>query len=529
MTRKALFGILILFAIPLQAQDLVYSPGILGNSITNLGSAGESIWLGPYLNVSHDGGSTWEIASVEPFRDFANSVFSLSIHGQSIWAGVGNQYTRTDGQGELETINDVQGLLYSPDGGNTWSYWPPTPPTDNDPVTTGMLDTAEDTQIKYGNITLDTLPITVPAQSPPWDLDYDTATGTLWLAGQLAGIRRSMDLGRTWERVVLPPDTSAYLGPELGYEFSFTVQPVGVAPAQFHGLNFQAFSVRVDDIGTIWAGTAGGLNRSEDGGISWYHYTTNDGLLGNWVISIEVQTRNAQPPAIWATNWPGRGRNQGYGISVTRDEGASFQTALHGEQCSDFAFDGPRIYVACSRGLYQSTDNGNTFFLNNEFIDRVNPSRSMRPGARIYAVEVTENALWVGSQDGLFKSTDRGKSWEIFRTEVPLDPTGLPPVIPADRVPRVSTYAYPNPFSPSSDRLVRLRYDLDQSQTVNIRIFDYSMTLVREILSASGSVGANEAAWDGTDDKGTRLANGPYFYAIQAGNDTFWGKILIAE
>lgn len=529
MISRALFGMLVILVAPLQAQDLVLSPGILSNHITNLAAAGPSIWVGPYLNVSHDGGDTWQAVAAEPFQDFSNSVYSLAISNQSIWAGVGNQYTQRDSEGQLQRVNEITGILYSPDGGNTWNYWLPAPPADDDPVTTGLLDNPEDSLITYGAVTLTTLPITVPAQAAPWDLDFDPDTETLWFAGQLSGLRRSPDLGQTWERVVLPPDTTSYLGPELGYDFPLAVQPVGVAINMFHGLNFQAYAVLVDETGTVWAGTAGGLNRSEDGGTSWHHYTTEDGLLGNWIISIEEQPRGTQPPAIWMTNWPGLGRGQGYGIAVTRDQGTTFQTALHGEECSDFAFDGPRIYVACERGLYQSRDDGTTFFFNNEFIDREDPVRSMRPDARVYAVEVTEDAVWVSSQDGLFKSTDQGNSWRIFRTEIPLDPTGLPAIIPEERVPKVSAYAYPNPFSPSTDRLVRLRYDLTQPQTVTIRIFDFSMTLVREISSATGSAGANEVAWDGTDEQGVRLANGPYFYAIQAQEDTFWGKILIAE
>lgn len=526
---RTLWGMLAILALPVQAQDLVSTPGILSSNITNLEAAGSSIWVGPYLNVSHDGGTTWQSANVEPFRDFANTTYSLTISDQSIWAGVGNQYTQTNQDGTRQRINEITGLLYSPNGGNTWNYWLPAPPTDDDPVTTGLLDNPQDTTILYGDVTLTTLPITVPAQAPAWDLDYSPETETLWLAGQLAGLRRSTDQGRTWERVVLPPDTTSYLGPELGYDFPFTVQPVDISPAQFLGLNFQVFSILVDETGTIWAGTAGGLNHSEDGGRSWYHYTSNDGILGNFIISIEEQSRGTQPPAIWATNRPGRGRDQGYGISVTRDRGATFQTALHGEDCSDFAFDGPRIYVACERGLYRSKDDGVTFLLTDEFLDRDNPVRSMRPGARVYAVEVADNALWVSSQDGLFKSMDQGKSWTIFRSEVPLDPSDLSPIISADQVPRVSTYAYPNPFSPSTDRIVRMRYDLDESQTVAIRIFDFSMTLVREVSDSSGSSGTNETAWDGTDEQGLRLANGTYFYAIQAREDTFWGKILIVE
>ena len=59
MIRHGVLGLLIACALPLQAQDLVFSPGILANDITNISAAGESVWVGPYLNVSHDGGETW--------------------------------------------------------------------------------------------------------------------------------------------------------------------------------------------------------------------------------------------------------------------------------------------------------------------------------------------------------------------------------------------------------------------------------------------------------------------------------------
>jgi len=530
MIRGLLFlGFLIFLTISAQGQDLVRSPSILSNSITNLGSSGESIWVGPYLNVSHDGGETWQATNVEPLQGFNNSVYSLSVQGQTIWAGIGNQSSLTTDNGEDQTINEPRGLLFSSDGGNSWILRSPTPPSDRPSGATGLIDHPDDSLITYGSVILPTLPVTVLPQSPPWDIDHDPDSGTVWVAGQLAGIRRSRDLGKTWERIVLPPDTTSYLAPELGYNFPFFVQPVGIPESLFRGLNFQAFSVLVDELGIVWVGTVGGLNRSDDGGIRWNHYTSQDGFLGNWIISIEEQPRGALPPAIWAVNWPGVGRNQRYGVSVTRDGGVTFETTLHGEQCYDFAFDRMNIYVACDRGLYQSTDDGITFFVQNNFVDRNNSSRSTREGASVYSVAVTDHALWLGTQDGLLKSEDHGISWEIYRTDVPLNPSGLASIIPMDQVPEVSTYAYPNPFSPATDRLIRLRYDLTQDQSVVLRIFDFGMTLVREISSLSGSVGANEIPWDGTDDHGARLANGPYFYAVKANEGTFWGKILIAE
>jgi len=529
MIRSVLTLGMIFLSISVQGQDLVHSPSILSNSITNLGSSGGSIWAGPYLNVSHDQGETWQAANVEPLQGFVNSVYSLSVRDQTIWVGIGNQYSSTVGNRESQTINEPRGLLYSSDGGNSWIFHSATPPSGQSSGVTGLIDHPDDSLITYGSVTLPTLPVTVLPQSPPWDIDHDPDSGTVWVAGQLAGIRRSRDFGQTWERIVLPPDTTSYLAPELGYEFPFFVQPVGIPESLFRGLNFQAFSVLVDQDGIVWVGTAGGLNRSEDGGTRWNHYTSQDGLIGNWIISVEEQPRGTLPPAIWAANWPAVGRNQRYGVTVTRDVGMTFETTLHGVQCFDFAFDQTNIYVACDQGLYRSTDDGISFIAQNNFVDQNDPSRSTREGTSVYSVEVTDHALWLGTQDGLLKSMDQGMSWEIYRTNIPLSPSGLASIIPPDRVPEVSTYAYPNPFSPATDRLIRIRYDLTESQSTVLRIFDFGMTLVREFSSLTGAQGPNEIPWDGTDERGARLANGPYFYAINSSEGTFWGKILIAE
>ena len=201
----------------------------------------------------------------------------------------------------------------------------------------------------------------------------------MWVAGQLAGIRKSLDNGLTWERVVLPPDTTRYLAPELNYDFPFFVQPVGIPLDQFHGLNFQAFAVLVDESGSVWAGTAGGLNRSDDQGTRWHHFNSEDGLTGNWVISVEEQSRPNQPTAIWATTWPSTGEAQRHGIVVTRDAGATFVSALHGERCYDFGFNGRHVYVACDRGLYISRDDGQTFIAVRDFRDVNEPNRAIRP------------------------------------------------------------------------------------------------------------------------------------------------------
>ena len=216
-------------------------------------------------------------------------------------------------------------------------------------------------------------------------------------------------------------------------------------------------------------------------------------------------------------------------LIVTRDGGQSFEALLRGERVYDFAFDGARVYIAGENGLFISEDDGRTWRTVRNFFDPTQPDRTFRPGARVFSVALTNDALWVGTEDGLFKSPDGGLTWRVFRAEVPLSPEGLPPVVPPSRVPRVEAYAYPNPFSPSTDRFVRIRYKLDGDQSVQIRIFDFAMNLVRNLAEEQQSGGEREISWDGTDNQGARVANGAYFYAVEADGETFWGKVLVLE
>ena len=102
-------------------------------------------------------------------------------------------------------------------------------------------------------------------------------------------------------------------------------------------------------------------------------------------------------------------------------------------------------------------------------------------------------------------------------------------MVPPENVPRVEAYAYPNPFSPSVDRFVRIRYKLERDEQVEIRIFDFAMNLVRSLTDERQTGGEREVSWDGTDNNGARVANGAYFYAVEAGGETFWGKVLVLE
>lgn len=482
-------------------------PGILSNSVSNLHVEQGALWAGPFLNVTRDGGMTWEKADADSLFGTRNRVFSIDIEGDVIWVGLGFTDNSTG-----DNVQSAAGFLVSEDGGRSFSYRFP------------QLDDPGDTEEVYGVSVLPALPVIVPQQSPPFDIDYDPVHDEVWVAGWASGVRRSGDGGRTWQRVVLPPDDLEAIYPDSLYDFSVEPQRGGMG-----SLNHMGFAVLVDETGTVWAGTPRGINRSTDGGLSWQRFEaegTASSLTGNWVVSIEEQPLPGRNP-VWLATWNAgeSSQNEQFGVTVTRDGGETFEQVLVGERVIDFAFRGETVYVAGREsGLFISDDGGATWRSVTDFRDRLDPTKVIRPGVDVLSVATTDDALWVGTDDGLLKSTDGGLSWTVFRVEVPLHPE-----TPTASIPDVESFAYPNPFSPAADRFVRIRYDLPQPGSVNLRIFDFGMNLVRDLDGPDQPAGTRELRWDGTDREGLRVANGVYFYTLRTGSGTVWGKILVVE
>jgi len=507
----ALFGLLAVAATSASARQSVGGPdlspyGILNNSVANLHASGGVIWAGPFLSNSADGGASWYVPDSDSLFGTVNRLFSIDVEGDVIVAGLG----RADRSGG-ESIQTASGFLVSIDGGQSFQYRFP------------QLDGPEADTQEYGVSILPALPVIVPQQSPPFDVDYDAATEVLYVAGWASGLRRSLDYGRNWERVVLPPDNLDAISPDQPYSFSLEPQR-----GSNGSLNHMGFSVLVASDGTVWAGTAGGLNKSTDGGVGWQKFKadgTSSSLTGDWIISIEEQEMGSGS-VIWTATWntgeSGGGTGQ-FGVSFTSNGGQSFEQTLLGERIYDFAFDGNRVYAAGDGGLFMTDDGGRTWNSVNQFRDRTQPSRLVRQGSEVFSVEVDDGILWVGTSDGLLRSDDEAASWTLFRVDVPLHPDE-----PSSLAPDVDAFAYPNPFSPGEDRYVRIKYETGSMQNIEIRIFDFGMNTVRT-LRESGVDGVAESLWDGTDSRGMQVANGAYFYEIRAGSDRFRGKILVIE
>lgn len=495
-----------------RVATLLPVPGIADNFVSNLAARGDSLWIGPRLDLTFDGGQTWYRANVDSITQGRGRVYALLVIGDTVWASLGTRYLADlNGDGIDDDVFEAVGLVVSTDGGQSWSFrFPP-------------LDAPADTVILYGSSRLPAVPIVSPQLTTTFDLAYDRLRHRLWVASWYGGLRYSDDWGRSWHRAVLPPDTLDALRPERSY--FFRVGPPTSAQDRYD--NYFAFAVHVDGAGAVWAGTAGGINRSEDGGLSWDRFA-NEGHpnapTGNWIVAIAEQVRPNGQHVLWfATRPAGRTPGETFGITRTADGGRTFEQVLLGERINDFAFRGDTVYAAGDNGLFVSTDQGRTWQTIRDFYDPTS-RRVLRPDVRVLAVATTRRHLWIGTSDGLLRSDDGGRTWRLFRAEVPVKPT-----TPSPQVPRVDTYAYPNPFSPMLDAFVRIRYDLAQPASVRVHVFDFGLQRVRTLFEGMQEAGAHEVIWDGLDARGVRVANGVYFYAVETDAATYWGKILVIE
>jgi hypothetical protein len=72
---------------------------------------------------------------------------------------------------------------------------------------------------------------------------------------------------------------------------------------------------------------------------------------------------------------------------------------------------------------------------------------------------------------------------------------------------------YPNPFNAST----LMRYQLSEAAAVKLVIFNIMGEMVRTLVAVHQAAGYYEVIWDGNNDQGLVVANGVYFYQIQAG------------
>jgi len=475
------------------------------NAINDLVVMGDTVWVGTERGLSFTmNGALWNnFGKMDGFSGYGIS--AIAVRNSLVWVAQARS-TRENG----EPVSFGEGLSYSTNGGVTWTHVP-------QPVerTGSTVDT-----LMYGSNTIRALAITVTRSNLTYDIAL-TSTA-VWTANFAGMLRKSTDFGRTWSRVILPPDNLNSISPEM--QLNFDLSPTGGALGLRENLNHRVFSVFASNDSVIWVGTAGGINKSTDGGVSWRKFNHQNQLRpisGNFVVAINEQ-RWAGKQILWAATVNAVDPSEQRGLSFSDDGGETWSTTLLGEFVHNIAFKDSIVYAATDNGLYRSSNFGQSWIRSGTIFDPTNLQRIA--SRQVYAVAVKGDTVWVGGTDGLAYTLDSpthsfGSTWRVFRTYEPVRGSAM-------------TYSYPSPFSPD-DEVVRIHYSTyGLSTTVTIRIFNFAMQPVRTLIQNAPRSGTREhdEIWDGRDDQNQRVANGVYFYVVEiAGIDPLWGKIYVVE
>ena len=189
------------------------------NSILDIVVNGNDVWLGTSRGVSKsvDGGLNWTNYSFN-----GESITAIAYLNGIVYASTGRT-TEVNGS----DLQEGTGLHYSTDEGASWTSVP-------QPV-----DAPGDSSVQYGINTLRALPVTTTINNITYDIAL--TTNTIWIVSFAGGLRKSTNLGTTWERVVLPPDHIDEIYPDSVY--SFALQPVAGNFGNENNLNHRVFSV----------------------------------------------------------------------------------------------------------------------------------------------------------------------------------------------------------------------------------------------------------------------------------------------
>jgi len=532
--NKIILGLIFLFfssEIYSQTVYTVDSPfnSIRQNGVSNIEAFGDTLWISPSLNRNIGNRPEWfSPENATRVTDDIGRVFSLALAQDTVISGLGFSSDTPAGR-----VPAAFGYYFSVDGGDQWRF----EDFILDPRASEGCETTQsgcDTTFVYGGQVYDRIRITVPEQSPPFDMAFksDVVFSVNWASGLI----RSSNFGRNWERIIIPPESVRDFTPERDdYYWISCIGSNSQCPEienKYNSVvdnNLKGFGLHIDSNNQVWYGSANGINVSTNAlsaptdSISWTHINfdnTNNGLLGNWIIEIE---EDPSTNTIWMTNWIIDSQDgEQFGIVSTSDNGNTFEQHLIGEKINSIGFKDGAVFAAGDNGLFISMNNGVSW---SKFPQIRSANTFLKKNAEFLSVGSTTDRVWVGTNDGIASTDDLGQTWEITRVNFPL--SGGNAYEPDAG--SVNTFAYPNPFSPALHDLVRIKYELKRAGNVNIKVFDFGMNLVREIEDNSFAAGTYEAVWDGVDDYGRKVANAPYIYIIEMPDRTIDGKILVVE
>jgi hypothetical protein len=84
---------------------------------------------------------------------------------------------------------------------------------------------------------------------------------------------------------------------------------------------------------------------------------------------------------------------------------------------------------------------------------------------------------------------------------------------------------YPNPFNPSTV----IYYNLPTATEVNLVVYNTLGQRVKTLVSTAQTAGQHSAVWDGTDETGSAVSSGVYFYKLSSPDYSATRKMMLIK
>jgi len=97
---------------------------------------------------------------------------------------------------------------------------------------------------------------------------------------------------------------------------------------------------------------------------------------------------------------------------------------------------------------------------------------------------------------------------------------------PSSQVPALQVLGnYPNPFNPNTT----ISFSIAEADHVNLQVFNARGQLVRTLLNEMSLPGTIEVNWNGTDNRGSSVASGIYYYKIKTSKSNDTKKMILLK
>jgi photosystem II stability/assembly factor-like uncharacterized protein len=323
--------------------------------IIYVGAAGGGVWK------TINGGMTFKAV----FDKYSQSIGAIAVdqsHPDTVWVGTGESDTRN-------SASIGTGIYKTTDGGENWQLM--------------GLEKSE----RIARIAVD---------STNSNVVYAAVPGHLWDASEDRGLYKTSDGGKTWEKIL-------YINADTG------CSDVVLDPQEPRIIYATTWQFRRKPYFFTSGGPGGGIYKSVDAGKTWTKLT--NGLPSGDLGRIAIAVAPSRPSVLYATV-----EAKKTALYRSEDMGASWKQVSNdiNVQVRPFYFshlyvdpkDHKRVYKP-GFNLTMSADGGETF--------TILGASTHSDHHAMYINPIDPTNLYLGTDGGVYESSDRGRNWRIMR------------------------------------------------------------------------------------------------------------------